>query len=984
MSAKRRYFDDFDPLDLVRLEVEVPPTGLTNLVVNTDGKLGAWGWITPVAGSFMEGAPTVTNGLKFTAPVTSTPSWFTTEPMPITAGQYAAAAWQLVAISGHVRVRFEWLDAAYGLLSSSTQSGYLLALGAAAYAPQQAPASTAFVRLRFDHYSDTAGAAPAGSAQVTLTNVKVAKAATSAALGSGRTNLVANPSFETNTANWSVYGGASLTRSTAQAASGTASGVITATSGAPVRTISTRVSVSGGRDYTFQWKTRAATTARTVYGYVQWLAADGSLVAQRGLAGGPNSTSSWTRRALTFTAPTEAAFADLFIVVVAPTTGEVHYVDAVMVSEGVDVPAYFDGSMVASGTITYAWVGSSHASASTLTDTTLGSLVPTVWRNIMGPTYEIKCERESLNLGTLNASIADASLDPSQTSTLRPGRRVRLLELAGGVWEPIFTGKTTRLDVTYDEKRLPVRPPSIVLAAVDATQPLAAARRPDGVQRIVELPYVLEGAGVPWKVNGSGNQVPTATVVASNDNATALDQIAITRDTALGYAFVDRSGVLVANDYVPSQNFPNGTFNTNAGGWAAMFGASIGRVTTPVYEGAGALRITSSTGGASGAASATGTAGVPVMGGGTYRLTAAFRAATTGRPVNPLVRWYNAAGAFVYGKSSLGVADKATDWTVWTETFVAPPNAAYMSVDMTINGSANGEIHYLDYVSVALVTTERLADGSVYSDLDLSFSSEGCINSVNVKYLRPNADGSTEEVAFGPYEDAASIEQWGRRAAEFTVQGIGESNVPAYAAKILARNATPVVQVNSITVPIREQSQIGRGLWDLGDLCRVTYPDKAIDQTLRISNVSHALTPAGWHMELGFEAPSSVASPQPTPPVQSTGTSGWVDLPFQNGWAHWDPAGASWEKAQYRIRDGEVHLRGLLNGQNAAAGSVIAQLPTGYRPTAPTAHFAVASPNGTTGTTYITVGADGRIVHDTTSAAKGVWVSLRPVSWLTD
>ena len=49
---------------------------------------------------------------------------------------------------------------------------------------------------------------------------------------------------------------------------------------------------------------------------------------------------------------------------------------------------------------------------------------------------------------------------------------------------------------------------------------------------------------MPWNVNGSGDQVPDASVTAYNENASALDQVALTRDTALGFAWVDRQGVV--------------------------------------------------------------------------------------------------------------------------------------------------------------------------------------------------------------------------------------------------------------------------------------------------------------------------------------------------------------------------------------------------------------------------------------------------------
>jgi hypothetical protein len=110
--------------------------------------------------------------------------------------------------------------------------------------------------------------------------------------------------------------------------------------------------------------------------------------------------------------------------------------------------------------------------------------------------------------------------------------------------------ETQKADVEYQLlARDTTRRAVISLTAVDAVTRLAQESRPDGVGTIDELPWVLEGCGVPWSVNGNGNQVPASTVtVASNDQATAVDQVAVTRDSRGGYAWVDRRGVLKAWD----------------------------------------------------------------------------------------------------------------------------------------------------------------------------------------------------------------------------------------------------------------------------------------------------------------------------------------------------------------------------------------------------------------------------------------------------
>ncbi|HTW15130.1 MAG TPA: hypothetical protein VMF51_08370 [Nocardioides sp.] len=169
--------------------------------------------------------------------------------------------------------------------------------------------------------------------------------------------------------------------------------------------------------------------------------------------------------------------------------------------------------------------------------------------NILGPTHEITIDRAELNVGVLNATILDASLAPDQNTLLRPGRKVRLMVLPDGLdWRPLFVGTTTKARADYSLNGSGEHRARITVEAVDAVSTLANVTRPSGVATIAELPDILEGCGVPWSVNGSGNQVPAATVVATNENAKALDQVAITRDTALGYAWVDSRGVLAVWD----------------------------------------------------------------------------------------------------------------------------------------------------------------------------------------------------------------------------------------------------------------------------------------------------------------------------------------------------------------------------------------------------------------------------------------------------
>lgn len=58
----------------------------------------------------------------------------------------------------------------------------------------------------------------------------------------------------------------------------------------------------------------------------------------------------------------------------------------------------------------------------------------------------------------------------------------------------------------------------------------------------------------------------------------------------------------------------------------------------------------------------------------------------------------------------------------------------------------------------------------------------------------------------------------------------------------------------------------------------------------------------------------------------------WLSLTFQNGWVNY---GYEYQTAQYRLNNfGTVELRGRITAGTTTAGTVIATLPSGYRPPA--------------------------------------------------
>lgn len=396
-----------------------------------------------------------------------------------------------------------------------------------------------------------------------------------------RTNLVPNPSFEVNTTGWATDN-ATLARVTSPAGLfGNACARIApyaAPAGIKLRHISGGqgyIPITGQKVYTYSVYVRSSTTSRPAHLTIAWWANVGSMESRGVVSSSPVLTTpgQWTRMSLVAVAPTGATHAELFAQVNGVTNDEYQYFDALLFEETNRLLPYFDGSTGAASdehTVISdrAWSGTAHNSTSSQTETTtlpystenattLGYIPPVEYLNVLPESHQIRVSREGLNVGELGATILSRTLNPAQSTLIRPGRRARLSTLVGNQWETILSGKLLEADVTYelkdptvpDEKRA-----RIEVTIVDPTQTLANATRPEGVATIDELPFVLEGAGVPWNVNGSGNQVPVAAVTTYNENAHAVDQVALTRDTAIGYAWMSRVGVINAwdRDLIPS------------------------------------------------------------------------------------------------------------------------------------------------------------------------------------------------------------------------------------------------------------------------------------------------------------------------------------------------------------------------------------------------------------------------------------------------
>lgn len=188
---------------------------------------------------------------------------------------------------------------------------------------------------------------------------------------------------------------------------------------------------------------------------------------------------------------------------------------------------------------------------------------PIIWTDVTGPTSEIELEANGLDVGSLAATIHDATLDPATADTLRPGQPVRLRAYDGSAWHSVGTYTIRTLDVAYIK---PKRPGAAVetrisLTATDAVTALASIPQDFAVDAVADVRYLLNGAGlpavgVPWDINGvTGDAAGTVTWALEHDDVngtpadkTALTQVALVRDSTHAQAWIDGDGILHVYD----------------------------------------------------------------------------------------------------------------------------------------------------------------------------------------------------------------------------------------------------------------------------------------------------------------------------------------------------------------------------------------------------------------------------------------------------
>ena len=175
-----------------------------------------------------------------------------------------------------------------------------------------------------------------------------------------RTNWVENPSFETNTTGWSAVAGATLSRDTVNYRSGVAS-LKVVNSSASAAQYSNLPLVAGSGFYTISAYVKLETGATTANYFIRQLQYEniGGPTVSAGNIGiqSLSVTGNWVRLTGTINKAATANYLSLRIVTASTTSGDIFYVDDVMVEKGDTAGTYFDGD-------TGFWTGTAHDSFS--------------------------------------------------------------------------------------------------------------------------------------------------------------------------------------------------------------------------------------------------------------------------------------------------------------------------------------------------------------------------------------------------------------------------------------------------------------------------------------------------------------------------------------------------------------------------------------------------------------------------------------------
>lgn len=510
---------------------------------------------------------------------------------------------------------------------------------------------------------------------------------------------------------------------------------------------------------------------------------------------------------------------------------------------------------------------------------------PVTWATITsaaGNTIDIA--REALNTGTLTAVVRDATLDPTVTGGLRPGRKVRLTATyphTATTGANLITNPGFETDTAGWESN----------TAFGAYTPCTFARTntrahagtwsaevtwPDATATAGKSVFNTTVSGLTVGKTYRATFKVWVPVGAPDVNAEVIFEQSGPKVSAKGQ-WVDATVTWVAN--ATSRKVGIRTLAAVAGSKVYVDSATFHEVTTttyadPVFTG----EVTDVDVAYTKPKTATDD---PV---GTITLVAVDGTALLAATAAP-------AGVGVLSELPHVLEGGKVPWNVAGNTgHVAIPAKLYTTDDATALDQVSVTCmtyHAHAYVNprgVLTINTAPPVSGVVLSDvaepsyvgIDVGFSTDECVNSVKVDKITQDAGGATITDSKGPFEDYDSIEEWNRRAATYTIQcvtGAGGKSPAGFAAEVLAANKTPTVKVRGFTFLVDDTTDLPTALaMDLTHLVYVIW--QGTTYSVRVAAVRHTITarpdaarPVAWHTTITTVLPGTTNLPVhvPTP-----------------------------------------------------------------------------------------------------------------------
>jgi hypothetical protein len=153
----------------------------------------------------------------------------------------------------------------------------------------------------------------------------------------GRTNILTinQASLETDTTGWEASLNCAIARSTAEASIGSASLRLTATaSGNMTANTNVYIPVLPNTAFSASAEFKAAATARSCSVGIEWYTATNTSLGTVYGTASNDSTSAFSQKTITATAPATAAYAEVYVKVASAASSEIHYVDKIAFHAG--------------------------------------------------------------------------------------------------------------------------------------------------------------------------------------------------------------------------------------------------------------------------------------------------------------------------------------------------------------------------------------------------------------------------------------------------------------------------------------------------------------------------------------------------------------------------------------------------------------------------------------------------------------------------